>query len=83
MENSRNIDPDGCVAVIEVDRDSPAWKAGLRPNTFISLVEGKRVSTPEQFYQALSNKLGSVRLRLSTPQGSDSVVRIVSPLDVE
>jgi serine protease Do len=43
------IDPEGCVAVVEVERDSPAWKAGLRPLDFISHINGKRIDTPREF----------------------------------
>ncbi len=48
------VDPEGCVAVAEVDRDSPAWKAGLRRGEYISHVGTRRVSTPKEFYEAVA-----------------------------
>ncbi len=45
-------DPKGCVGILEVDRDSPAWKAGLRGGMFVSHVNGQRVSNPQAFFAA-------------------------------
>ncbi|MEQ8785984.1 MAG: trypsin-like peptidase domain-containing protein [Pirellulaceae bacterium] len=53
-----------CVAVSEIEPDSPAWKAGLRRWTFISHIEGKSVEDPEAFYKLLQGREGPVQLRL-------------------
>ena len=44
-------DPLGCVAVVDVQLDSLAWKAGLRAGAFISHVGRTRVETPDQFHR--------------------------------
>jgi serine protease Do len=54
--------PQGSLAAITVERDSPAWRAGLRPGTIVTRVEGRRVTTPEQFLEAVANREGPVRL---------------------
>ena len=76
---SEQIDAEGCVTVVEVERDSAAWKSGIRPWTFISFVGSRRVSSPEEFYEAVSNIPGTIRIRLTASEGSESTLRSVSP----
>jgi serine protease Do len=63
------VDPEGCVAVAEVQRDSAAWKAGLRRGEYISHVGTRRVSTPQEFYAAVAQQQGAVRLQLTAARG--------------
>jgi serine protease Do len=71
-EQSRDLDPIGCVGVVQVERDSLAWKAGLRPGDFISLVGNSRVSSPRQFEAAVASAVGPVTLKLTAVEsGSD------------
>jgi serine protease Do len=70
------VDREGCVAVLEVERDSPAWKAGLRRGDYISHVGSVRVDSPQAFYTAVAHATGAVRLRLTGHSG-DEAVRIV------
>src|SRR5439155_14131721 len=49
-ERCRELDPAGCVGVVDVNRESPAWKAGLRPGDFVSHVSDKRVASPREVY---------------------------------
>lgn len=72
------LDPAGCVAVVEVERDSQAWKAGLRPWNLVSQVGNARVSTPKQFRDAVNGKTGAVALRVATADGGKPV-RMVAP----
>ncbi|MEX0613059.1 MAG: trypsin-like peptidase domain-containing protein, partial [Pirellulales bacterium] len=61
-------DAAGCVLVIEVDRPSPAWRAGVRAGMFISHVGGKRVSTPDEFRAAVRNVASDkLDIRLTQP----------------
>lgn len=76
--SSGELDPAGCVAVVEVERDSQAWKAGLRPWTLVSQVGNARVATPKQFRDAIAGKTGPVALRVTSPDGSKPV-RTVGP----
>jgi serine protease Do len=77
-DQSRDLDPDGCVGVIEVERDSPAWKAGLRPGDFVSHVEKTRVATPAQFYDAAALLAGEARLQLTAVE-PEKALRTVQP----
>lgn len=79
LHKSHNMDALGCVAIVAVDRDSPAWKAGLRPWAFINQVDGKQVSTPTGFYDQVLDKTGNVRVQLTAAEGVDSPVRTVTP----
>jgi len=76
---SDQIDPKGCVTIVEVERDSAAWKSGLRPWTFINYVGSHRVSTPQEFYDEVANIPGNVRIQLTAAEGSESPYRTVSP----
>lgn len=72
------VDPRGCVGILQVERDSPAWKAGLRPGDFVSHVAGSRVASPDQFFAAVADKEGAVELRL-TAAADGEPFRTVSP----
>jgi S1-C subfamily serine protease len=54
---------EGGVVVAEVAQDSPAWRAGLRPEMVISHVGSTHVETPKDFQAATSERMGSVTLR--------------------
>jgi serine protease Do len=54
--------PTGALAVTHVERDSPAWKAGLRPGTLLSHVDGQAVGRPEEFYAAVAKNPNAVRI---------------------
>jgi serine protease Do len=63
---SRLIDRQGCVAILDVQVDSPAWQAGLRAQTFVSHVEGHRVARPAEFYARAAQYSGPVQVTLTT-----------------
>jgi S1-C subfamily serine protease len=64
---SKAYDPEGCVLVAEVEQNSPAWKAGVRPGMFISHAGGRRVSTPEEFRTAVQNMGDELDIQLTQP----------------
>jgi serine protease Do len=68
--------PEGCLGVIDVHRDSPAWKAGFRPATLITHVDGTRVTSPDEFFAAVEGKAAEVRIRT---QGRPSAEIVVPP----
>jgi serine protease Do len=73
----RHIDPQGCIAALEVERDSPAWRAGLRAGQFITHVGGARVATPKEFHERVAPLANDVILRVtSSPDGE--LVRTIS-----
>jgi len=69
-DRASDIDPLGCVAVVDVSPDSQAWKAGVRPNTFISHVGGTRVATAAAFYKEAHKTSGAIVLRESARFGN-------------
>jgi len=75
-ERSRDLDPGGSVGVVEVARDSAAWKAGLRPGDFVSHVGESRVTTPSEFYRATAGFGGDAALRLCGVE-RDNAIRTV------
>lgn len=52
------------VAILNVENDSPAWKAGLRPNSAITHVNGHAIDTPADFRAAVADKIGPVELQV-------------------
>jgi len=54
LKRISTLDPEGCVIVTEVEKDSAAWAAGLRVGSVISHVNDELVKTPEQFYAAVA-----------------------------
>ena len=68
------LDPDGCLAVVDVARPSPAWEAGLRPGMFVSHVGDERVTTPGEFQQLVAERKNVVKLRVTQAiEGSATV----------
>lgn len=66
--------PDGSLAVLAVERDSPCWKAGLRPGTLFSQVDGRGVATPDEFFAAVAEKSGPVRIQRVSPPAAEVTV---------
>lgn len=62
-----HLDPEGCVVVSDVERDSVAWNMGIRPYVYVSHVSDERVSTPAEFYAAVDNSAGKARLKFTKP----------------
>lgn len=79
LANEGKIDPLGCVAVVDVQQDSPAWKAGIRLWTLISRVGQTQVEDPEAFFRAVKGQMGNVDLRIAARSTTDQVVRTVPP----
>ncbi|MCR4412390.1 MAG: PDZ domain-containing protein, partial [Thermoguttaceae bacterium] len=68
------------VAVIDVEKGTPTWEAGIRPGMFISHVERAAVRTPRQFREAVANKSGPVRVQITGEGGSVAgVERVIGP----
>jgi C-terminal processing protease CtpA/Prc len=53
--------------VIDVESDSPAWNAGLRPGNLVTHVGRRAVRTPDEFDNAVAGSGGDVRLRIADP----------------
>jgi S1-C subfamily serine protease len=66
--SSGAYDAAGCVLVTDVEPQSDAWRAGVRPGMFISHVGGKRVATPQEFRTAAIEVVGDrLDIRLTQP----------------
>jgi serine protease Do len=61
------IDVEGCVVVSEVEEGSVSWESGVRPYAFISHVGGKRVRSPEEFFDAVRDAADNVNLKFTRP----------------
>lgn len=80
QRNARLLDfPGGCVAVVDVELGSPAWKAGMRPGTFISHVGKKQVATPKEFHRAVADQTGNVVIRLTPGRRNVGESRTIEP----
>ena len=62
---SRVLDPEGCVGVIQVVENSPAWKAGIRPGDFVCRVGRRAIATPAEFFAATEPLEGDVTLMVA------------------
>jgi serine protease Do len=76
-QQSRLLDPRGCIGVLEVERDSSAWNAGLRPGDYVAQVGRTRVQTPAEFFTAVENLPGEVSLQVYS--GGRVLTRVVGP----
>ncbi|OHB82125.1 MAG: hypothetical protein A2V98_24785 [Planctomycetes bacterium RBG_16_64_12] len=68
---------DGGVLVTDVEEETQAWEAGLRPGMLVSHVGQVAVRSPKQFFEAVSGTAGAVQLRLADLEGqapSEAVV---------
>ena len=72
------VDRRGCVLVLDVERDSPAWLAGIRARFLISQVNGTQVGTPNEFYETVVEISGDTELQIITDRRSIET-RTVSP----
>jgi serine protease Do len=72
------VDPKGCVVVVEVELDSPAWQAGVRPQMFINRIDGHPITNPRAFYAQVKDKDKPVQLGLTSGSATENKI-IVSP----
>jgi len=66
--------PAGSLAALDVQRESPAWKAGLRPGNLFTHVDGQRVTTPDQFHEVVRQLTGDVKVRVVSANLGDVTV---------
>lgn len=73
------LDNSSEAAVVRVDPDSPAWKAGVRPGQLILQANNTNIQRPEQFYEAVEGSEGTVPLTISARSGSTTQVEVKPP----
>lgn len=66
------------VVVSDVQRDSPAWEAGVRPYGLISRVGDRPIHNPREFRSAVSGTTGSVRIDFTDGAGGQPAQIVVS-----
>ncbi len=74
--NVATFDGEGCIAVTDVLPGSAAWQAGLRDRQLITHVEGRRVSSPAEFFAALEDRHDDMTLTLAVV-GEDDAGHVV------
>jgi serine protease Do len=74
------VDPRGCVGIVDIEPGSAAFKAGLAQGMFVSHVDGRRVSQPDEFHAVIARAEGDVPLKVSSERG-EYVTRIVPEED--
>jgi serine protease Do len=74
-----SLPSDGCVYVVDVERDSPAWNAGLRAGMFVVQAGEERVRNPREFFAAVTRAPGE-RLSLQVvARQSTATIHTVAP----
>ena len=68
---------DDRVVVLDVDNESPAWNAGLRPGNLVTHVGRRPVRTPRDFDEAVAEIRGDVKLRVAGPADRKSVDLVI------
>ncbi len=64
---SGHLDEAGCVVVAEVEKGTVSWDSGVRPYSYISHVGGERVTTPDEFFEAVGKAGDNVKLKFTKP----------------
>lgn len=67
------------LAILSVEPDSPAWKAGLRPGNGLISVDGRNVEKPEDFLRLVDQRNDSVNLQVV--RSADNLETISVPAD--
>jgi serine protease Do len=69
----------GTVAVVDVEKDSPAAAAGLQYGMLITEAANTPVRTPREFFAAVAGKTGDVPLRVATGGGQSETHTVKAP----
>jgi S1-C subfamily serine protease len=72
---------DGCLGIAEVEEGTPAWKAGIRKDLFITHVDAAPVRTPREFRDAVAGKKVPVQVHVVRfgPENDQREVITVEP----
>jgi serine protease Do len=76
VKDGLNVAQRGCVLVYEVEQNSPAWNAGMRPGLLIAAVAGVPVENPQEFYDRVKQLKGEVELRLASLPRQPPVIKV-------
>ncbi len=67
---------DAGVLVTEVEEDTPAWQAGLRPGMLVNQVDQATIRSPKHFHSAVAGKQGIVQVFLAGDGSQRSPVAV-------
>jgi len=73
---------DGRVQVVRVNKEGPAYAAGLEPGDLVLAVDGEKVATLEAFYKKLwARDKPDSEIKLTVLQGADVKVLTLKAVD--
>jgi len=72
------FDAASSVFVVDVQQDSAAWDAGIRPGGYVTRVAGEKVAGPKSFYALVAQIQTDALLEVRSSQGATDL-RTVSP----
>ena len=64
------------IAVSSLDPDTPAWSAGIRAGCGVLQVEDVRIKTPEDFFKAVEDRSGEIRVEILQLDGKRRWVKV-------
>lgn len=67
------------IAALTVEPGTPAWEAGIRPGNGIQRINGKPVTSPEEFHQIASQGPNVATLTVIQPSGRSEQIKIAAP----
>lgn len=79
LRNPRAFLPESGVVVTEVETESPAWQAGLRPDMLVTHVESTPVATPREFRNAVDSRDDAVEVRVWNSESDKPTFTVAAP----
>lgn len=71
--------PESGVVVTEVETESAAWEAGLRPDMLLTHVGSTPVATPREFREAVAGRDDTVEVRVWNAERDQQRFKVASP----
>ena len=68
------IDLTECVVVVDVQLDSPTWKAGLRPGMFIRTLADQVVRSPKVFLEVALSIESEAKIQAVSSDGVSNLI---------
>jgi serine protease Do len=75
---SRSLPTPPKLAALQVEPNTPAWQAGIRPGQLILSVQGETVTTPDQFTE-LVNRFSGQSIEISLIDAADTLRKVTIP----
>ena len=75
---SRSLPTPPKLAALQVEPNTPAWQAGVRPGQLLLAVQGENVSTPDQFTE-LVNRFNGQPVEITLIDAADTLRKVTVP----